>query len=317
MIGYMQSGIPIFPQEASTVAPSVDHLFFYLFGVTAFFAILVFALIFYFAIKYRRRSPDELPPPFHEPMALEITWIVVPFILMMVMFVWGAKIYYREFQPPADAMEIFVVGKQWMWKIQHADGKREIDELHIPVGRPVKLTMTSEDVIHDFFVPAFRVKKDVVPGHYSTMWFEATKVGRYRFFCSQYCGAHHASMRGYVYVMTPSDYERWLTGGVKAESMAAAGAELYQRLACVTCHGTGKGPPFRGIYGKPVKLSDGRSVMVDDPYIRESILYPSAKIVAGYSPIMPTFKGQVSEEQVLQLIAYIKSLSAAEKETSQ
>lgn len=313
----MQQAIPIFPREASTFAPSVDHFFFYLVSVTGFFAILVFVLIFYFAVKYRRRSPDEIPPAFHEPLALEITWIVVPSLLMLVMFLWGAKIYFREFQPPANAMEIFVVGKQWMWQIQHPDGRREIDELHIPVGRPIKLTMTSMDVIHDFFVPAFRVKKDVVPGTYTTLWFEATKVGRYHFFCSQYCGAHHASMRGWVYVMTPRDFERWQAGGVKEVSMADAGADLYQKLACITCHGTGKGPPFRGLYGKPVKLSDGRTVIADDAYIRESIVDPSAKIVEGYPPIMPTFKGQVNEEQLLQLIAYIKALSGGQKEAAQ
>jgi cytochrome c oxidase subunit 2 len=209
-------------------------------------------------------------------------------------------------------MEIFVIGKQWMWKLQHPEGPMEINELHVPVGRPVKLTMTSEDVIHNFYVPAFRVQKDVVPGMYTSIWFQATETGRYHFFCNSYCGTNHALMGGYVTVMKPGDYEQWLSGGIRGESMVSAGAKLYEQLACITCHGTGKGPPFVDLLGRTVKLSDGTTVIADEAYIRESILYPSAKIVAGYQPIMPTYKGQVTEEQLLQLITYIKSLSSGE-----
>ncbi len=308
----MWHGFPLRPDQISTIAQGVDHLYYFLTAVDLFFTAGIFLTIFYFAIRYRRRSEDEQPPRIEGNLALEITWSVVPALLCGVMFVWGSSLYIRNSRPPEAATEIFVIGKQWMWHLQHPEGPREINELHVPVGRPIKLTMTSEDVIHDFFVPAFRVKKDVVPGRYSTIWFQATKTGRYRFFCAQYCGTFHSHMTGWVEVMTPEEYEHWLSGGVKTESMAAAGAALYQQFGCVTCHGTGKGPPFTNLYGNPVKLDNGQTVVADDAYLRESILDPSAKIVAGYSPIMPTFRGQISEEQILQIIAYIKSLSTAE-----
>lgn len=312
----MKPGFALTPNQASNFAPNVDHLFYFLVSVTGFFTLLIFALIFYFAIKYRRRSPDEIPPRTHESFKLEALWIGVPFLLMMVMFTWGASIYYQEHMPPKNAMEIFVVGKQWMWKLQHPEGKREINELHVPVGRAVRLTMTSEDVIHDFFIPAFRVKNDVIPGRYTSLWFEATKVGTYHLFCSQYCGVNHSQMKGWVVVMNPADYEQWLTGGARGETMAQFGERQFQQLACATCHkadNTGRGPTLVGLYGKPVLLTDGATVTADDGYLRESILRPAAKVVAAYQPIMPTFQGQVSEESVLQLIAYIKSLKAPER----
>lgn len=313
----MSSGFPISPVEASTVAPSVDHLFYFLTAVSIFFSALIFLLIFYFAVKYRRRSKDE-PPPKHQiidNLRLEILWTAIPLVLVGVMYVWGANIYVRDARAPKNATEVFVIGKQWMWQIEHANGKREINALHIPVGVPIKLTMTSQDVIHDFFVPSFRVKNDVLPGRYTTEWFEATKIGKYHFFCDQYCGMGHSLMRGYVYVMSAHGYQRWLRHGVTGTTMAEQGEKLYQQFGCITCHGTGKGPSFVGLYGKPVKLSDGTTVTANDSYLRESILYPTSQIVNGYKPIMPTFLGQVSEEEVLQLIAYIKSLGSQERNT--
>jgi cytochrome c oxidase subunit 2 len=208
-------------------------------------------------------------------------------------------------------MEIYVVGKQWMWKVQHQDGAREINELHVPVGRPVKLIMGSEDVIHSFFIPDFRAKADVIPGRYNTMWFTASKPGRYHLFCTQYCGAKHSNMIGWVTAMDAGDYQAWLSGGSSGGSMADSGAKLFQDLACASCHlenGQGRGPVLKGIYGHQVLLQTGESVIVDDAYIRESILSPQAKIVAGFSTTMPTFQGLVTEEQLLQLIAYVKSL---------
>lgn len=308
----MWSGFPLRPDQASTIAEGFDHLFYFETAVAIFFAVLIFSTIFYFAVKYRRRSPDERPAEIEGSLALELTWTLIPAALCAIMFYWGSSLYFTNSRPPTAALEVFVVGKQWMWHLQHAEGPREINELHVPVGRPIKLTMTSEDVIHDFFVPAFRVKHDVVPGQYYSIWFQATKIGKYHFFCAQYCGAQHSSMIGWVYVMSEVDYEKWLTGGVKNVSMAQSGAQLYQKLACITCHGTGRAPAFNGIYGKPVKLTTGQTVTVDDAYIRESIIEPSAKIVDGYNPIMPTFKGQVSEEELLQLIAFIKSLGTEE-----
>jgi cytochrome c oxidase subunit II len=307
----MLQGFPIRPVQASTFAANIDHIYWFLTAIDLFFTALIFGFIFYFAVRYRRRAANEKATQIEGNIPLEILWTIIPLGLTVLVFVWGTSLYIKNARPPRNAMEIFVVGKQWMWKIQHPEGVMEIDELHIPVGQPVKLTMTSEDVIHDFSVPAFRVKKDVVPGIYTTEWFEATKVGRFRFYCDQYCGTNHSKMTGEVVVMNPVDYEQWLSGGVRgAPSMVMAGAELYDKLTCVTCHGTGKGPSFIDVYGNPVKLADGRTVIADDEYIRESILEPGAKIVAGYQPIMPTFKGQVTEEQILQLIAYIKNIKS-------
>jgi cytochrome c oxidase subunit 2 len=232
----------------------------------------------------------------------------------MAMFAWGAAVYVDYRHAPPDTLDIYVVGKQWMWKIQQPNGRREINELHVPVGRDVKLILASEDVIHDFFVPAFRVKMDVVPGHYNTMWFRPTKAGHYHFFCSQYCGTNHAVMGGYVTVMEPSDYAAWLSGSSGAEeNPVAAGEKLFADKACITCHlsnGTGRAPSLNGVYDGTVRLSDGSTVTADDAYIRESILKPAAKIVVGYQPVMPSFDGQLTEEQILSLTAYIKSLQS-------
>ncbi len=308
----MWQGFPLRPDQASTIARGVDHLYYFLTAVDLFFTALIFLTIFYLAVKYRRRSEGERAPQISEFLPIEVAWTVIPLGLCAVMYLWGSSLYIRNSRPPAASTEVFVIGKQWMWHLQHPEGVREINELHVPVGRPVKLTMASDDVIHDFFIPAFRVKEDVVPGRYSSIWFEATKTGRYHFFCAQYCGVYHSRMTGWLIVMDPVDYQHWLSGSIKGESMAAAGAELYQQFGCVTCHGTGKGPSFVGLYSKLVLLSTGQSVIADEDYLRESILDPSAKIVNGYPAIMPTFRGQISEEQILQIIAYIKSLGGEE-----
>ena len=305
-------GLPrLFPVQASTFAPDVDHLLYFLLAVAAFFTLAIFCSIFYFAIHYRRRSESELPRAIHGGMALEILWRVIPFGLTMVMFTWGASIYFNESRPPDNALDVYVVGKQWMWKLEHLGGQREINELHIPVGRAVRLTMTSEDAIHSFFVPAFRTKQDAVPGRYTTTWFTPTKVGKYHLFCAEYCGTNHSRMGGWVYAMAPRDYEAWLSGGASGGSLAENGQKLFDELACGNCHkpdGSGRCPSLTGLFGKTVQLAGGATVKADEGYIRESILQPQAKIVAGYGPIMPTFQGLVTEEGVLQLIEYIKSL---------
>jgi cytochrome c oxidase subunit II len=303
--------LSLFPEQASNFAPGVDHLLYYLLAVSAFFTVAIFSAIFYFAVRYRRRSERELPREVHAGLALEIVWSVIPFGLTMVMFTWGASIFFNESRPPADAMQIYVVGKQWMWKLQHREGQHEINELHVPVGRPVRLTLTSEDAIHSFYVPAFRVKEDAVPGRYSTIWFTATKPGRYHLFCAEYCGTNHSRMIGWVYAMEPQDFEDWLSGGRSSGSMAENGEKLFQQLACGNCHktdGSGRCPVLVGLYGKTVPLVGGQTVKADEAYIRESILRPEAKIVAGYQPVMPTFQGLVTEEGVTQLVEYIKSL---------
>jgi cytochrome c oxidase subunit II len=304
-------GLRWLPEQASTVAAKVDALFLFLVVVSLCFAGVIFLLVTVFAVRYRRRSEADRPAAIHGSLILESLWTGIPLVIALAIFVWGAYLYFVIWSPPAAATEIYVVGKQWMWKLQHPGGQREINELHVPAHRPIRLTMTSEDVIHSFFVPAFRVKADVVPGKYTSVWFEATKPGEYHLFCSQYCGTSHAVMGGRIVVMEPADFERWLTGEVAEESLPAAGEKLFARLGCHTCHradGTGRGPSLVGRFGKSEKLTSGDSVVVDESYVRESILNPQAKLVAGYPPIMPTFKGLVAEEQLLQLLAYIKSL---------
>jgi len=228
-------------------------------------------------------------------------------------------VFFEQYKPPTNAIEVYVVGKQWMWKLQHATGQREINELHVPVGRKVKLIMTSEDVIHDFFVPAFRTKADVVPGRYTTMWFEATKAGQYHLFCAEYCGMNHSGMTGSVIVMEPRDFDNWLSGNTGNMTPATAGQQLYQTLGCASCHGAngegGRGPALTGTFGSQVSLANGGAVIADEAYLRESIINPQAKIVTGFGPIMPTFQGQVSEDQLMQLVAYIKSLHVGGQQT--
>jgi cytochrome c oxidase subunit II len=307
------SGIPLFPFAASTIASRVDALYLFLIAVTAFFSLLIAGLIVYFAVKYRRRSPEAVGERIRESVILEVGWTVVPFLITMVIFVWGASVYFAMATPPAETLNIYVVGKQWMWKFQHLDGQREINELHVPVGRNVKLITTSEDVIHDLFVPAFRIKADVLPGRYVSIWFHATTPGRYHLFCAEYCGTRHSGMIGDVIVMEANEYQEWLSGGGPGGSLASAGESLFVDLACNTCHrpdSGGRGPVLNGLFGKNITTDTGEMVLVDEAYIRESILNPSAKVSAGYQPIMPTFQGLVTEEGLLELIEYVKTLKA-------
>jgi cytochrome c oxidase subunit 2 len=310
----MWTGTPLFPENASTMASRVDLLYFFLLAVAAFFSLLIAGLIVFYAIRYKRRSSADIGSETHGGLALELTWSIIPFLITMVIFVWGASVFFAMARPPDETLNIYVVGKQWMWKFQHLDGQREINELHVPLGRPVKLIMTSEDVIHDVFVPAFRVKADVLPGRYTNIWFEATKAGRYHLFCAEYCGTKHSGMTGEVIVMDPTEYQAWLSGGGPEGSLAEGGAKLFASLACNTCHrpdAQGRGPALEGLFGKTVTLQSGERVIADEAYVRESILNPSAKITAGFQPIMPTFQGLVTEEQLLELIEYVKSLQAA------
>jgi cytochrome c oxidase subunit 2 len=306
------SDLSLFPPSASTVSAEVDMLFFYIASVCAFFFVLIFALLVWFAVKYRRSEQGEVVPQVHGNIPLELFWTAVPLVLVLSFFAWGADLFFRIKTPPTDPLEVYVVGKQWMWKIQHQQGPREINHLHIPVDTPVKLTMTSEDVIHSFYVPAFRVKQDVLPGRYTTLWFEATKVGEYHLFCTEYCGTEHAGMGGSVIVMEREDYEAWLSGGAAGESLVVAGERLFGQLGCQTCHGDqpgARGPSLSGVFGSEVQLSTGQVVVADDAYLRESIMSPQAKLVNGYEPIMPQYPGIISEEGLLQLIAYVKSLA--------
>jgi cytochrome c oxidase subunit II len=306
----MLNNFPLWPQQASTLAHRVDALYIFLLVVTGMMALLVFVFVIFFAARYRHR-PGVLAEQIEGSTALEVTWSAIPFLIFMVIFAWGALVYFKERTPPADATEVYVVAKQWMWKVEHAEGQREINELHVPVGRDVKLIMTSQDVIHSFFVPAFRMKQDVVPGRYTVAWFRATKPGTYHLFCTQYCGTLHSGMIGSIIVQEPAQYEAWMSGGTTGP-LSATGEKIFAELGCVTCHRTdsqGRGPNLQGVFGKPVQLEDGRTVTADENYIRECILDPGSKRVKGFQPIMPTFQGLVSEEQVNALVAYVKSLA--------
>jgi cytochrome c oxidase subunit II len=308
----MFNNFPLWPDRASTMAGNVDALFIFLLIVCGMMTALIFTAIIYFAARYRKQEgvPAE---QIEGSTPLEITWSVIPFFVFMAIFVWGAVVYFKSRTPPRDSTEVYVVAKQWMWKLEHAEGQREINELHVPVNRDIKLIMTSQDVIHSFFVPAFRMKQDVVPGRYTVAWFRATKPGTYHLFCTQYCGTQHSGMIGNIVVMDPAQYEAWMSGGSNGP-LSASGEKVFAELGCATCHRTdtqGRGPNLMGVFGKPVLLEDGRTVTADENYIRESILDPGAKVVKGFKPVMPTFQGLVSEEQLNALIAYVKSLSSA------
>lgn len=295
------------------MAPAVDNLYFFIVAVTAFFALLVVVLVIYFAIKYRDDTGLKVGAPITGSIPLEIGWSIVPFLVAMVIFVWATVVFFQIVRPPDQTLEIYATGKRWMWRYQHVDGQREINQLHVPVNRPVKITFTSEDVLHSLYLPAFRVKADAIPGRYSSIWFTATKTGEYHLFCAEYCGTRHSGMIGSVYVMEEDDYQEWLAGGGLTGSMSARGEQLFQQLACNTCHrgdGTGRGPALAGVFGAQVELEDGRTVLADESYIRNSILNPQSQIVAGYQPLMPTFQGLINEEGVMSLIEYVKSLPA-------
>src|SRR6202521_4920018 len=283
-------------------------------AICLFFAVAVTAAIVIFFFKFPRKQPNAVGVPIHGDSRLEAAWGITPLFFSMGSLSGGAVVYVDYRHAPQDTLDVYVIGKQWMWKAQQPNGLKEINELHVPVGRNIRLILASEDVIHDFFVPAFRVKMDVVPGHYNTMWFRPTKPGRYHFFCSQYCGTNHAIMGGWVTVMEPSDFAAWLSGSSGGSTNpVVAGEKLFAEKACITCHvpdGTGRSPSLNGVYGAQVLLDRKSTVTADDAYIRESILQPNAKIVAGYLPLMPTFQGQLTEEQILSLTAYIKSLQS-------
>jgi cytochrome c oxidase subunit 2 len=319
----------LMPQQASSIAGEVDALYLFLIALTAFFSLLIGGLVIGFAVRYRR-GRNRKATQIEGSLVLELLWTGIPFVIAMGIFLWGAKIYLAIARPPDDALEIFVVGKQWMWKLQHMEGRREINELHVPVGQPVKLTMTSEDVIHSFYVPAFRVKQDVLPGRYTTLWFEATQPGSYHLFCAEYCGTEHSRMIGRVVAMEPHDYQEWLTGAATTATAAATGGgagaapatmtdlgkAAFERTGCAACHAVNSaeaaakmiGPPLVGLAGKRVKLQSGVEVAVDEAYLRNSITDPMSEIVEGFQPVMPAYAGRLSEEELLQIIAYIQSL---------
>jgi len=310
----MSSLFQIIPEQASTMAPKVDQLYWFIIGVTAFFGILVSVVVVYFAVKYRTDDPLAVGAPITGSIPLELAWSIIPFLISIVIFVWASQVFFDLYRPPDQTLEIYATGKRWMWKFQHLDGKAEINELHVPVGRPVRVTFTSEDVLHSLYFPSFRTKADAIPGRYSSVWFDATKVGTSHIFCAEYCGTRHSGMIGTVHVMEPADYQAWLSGGGGGGTLAQRGERLFSELACNTCHlgdGSGRGPSLLNKFGTQEQLANGALVNIDESYVRESILTPQMKVVAGFQPVMPTFQGLVNEESVMALIEYVKSLQSS------
>ncbi len=316
---------PLFPDSASTIAPRVDAVFFVLMAITVFFTALIAFLVVFFAIRYREGTRADRSHAFSTNLALEAAWIGIPLVIVLGIFAIGTQVFFEMFNPPRDATPIYVIAKQWMWKVQHPQGRSEINEIHLPVGRPVRLIMTSQDVIHSFYIPAFRTKQDVLPGRQTSLWFEPSKPGRYHLFCAEYCGTDHSRMGGWAVVMEPAEYERWLRGAGSGTSdaypsMASTGARLFEKYHCSGCHGVNsqfRAPKLAGVYGGqvPIMAEDGKSVnfvTADDRYIRDSILLPKTQVVAGFDPVMPSYKDVLKEEEVLQLMEYIKSIGRKE-----
>jgi cytochrome c oxidase subunit 2 len=300
----------LFPAEASTIAPWADALYFFLLLITIVGLTLVGTLVFGFAIRYRKER-NPVATQIEGSTLLEATWTIIPLALFLICFVWGALLYFRIYNPPPNAMNIYVVGKQWMWKAEHPGGQHEINSLHVPVGQPIQLTMISQDVFHSFSIPDFRIKREVIPGRYSTVWFEATTPGTYHLFCTQYCGTKHSGMIGEVTVLSPEDYKKWTEGSTSGMSLAQNGERLFASMGCNACHSgnaAARGPSLAGVYGSKLTLTNGSQVLVNEAYLRDAILNPSQHITAGYAPIMPTYQGQISEEGLIDLVEYLKSL---------
>jgi len=302
----------LFPAEASGIAPYVDALYFFLVAMTIFGTTFVAILLLVFSVRYRREK-NPVATQIEGSTLLEATWTIIPLAIFLVTFVWGALLYFRIYDPPANSMNIYIVGKQWMWKAEHPGGQHEINALHVPTGKPIQLTMISQDVFHSFSIPDFRIKREVIPGRYSTVWFEATQVGTYHLFCTQYCGTQHSGMVGEVTVMTPGDYKKWLEQSNSGQSLAQNGERLFASTGCNSCHnGTAaaRGPSLAGVYGSKLTLTDGRQILVDDAYLRNAILNPSEHVTAGFAPIMPTYQGQISEDGLIDLVEFIKNMQS-------
>ena len=306
------SNFPLFPPEASKIAPQMDALYFFMVLVSLVGLTIVVLLVLSFSLLYhKQRNPHATQ--IEGSTLLEATWTIIPLGLFLIMFVWGALIYFRVYTPPANAMNIYVVGKQWMWKAEHPGGQHEINSLHIPLGRPVQLTLISQDVFHSFSIPAFRVKREAIPGRYTTVWFEATQTGTFHLFCTQYCGTDHSQMIGEVVVMTPEDYKKWLSQSTSGNSLALEGERLFASLSCNACHNStpnARGPNLANVYGSHLTLASGQTVTADEAFLRAAILDPTQNVKQGFVPIMPTYQGQISEDGVIALVEYIKSLDS-------
>jgi cytochrome c oxidase subunit II len=301
----------LFPREASTIAPYMDALYFFLLGMTVTGLLLVGAILLTFSLRYRKEV-HPVATQIEGSTLLEATWTIIPLGIFLVAFVWGALLYFRIYTPPVNAMNIYVVGKQWMWKAEHPGGQHEINALHVPTGQPIQLTMISQDVFHSFSIPDFRIKREVIPGRYSTVWFEATTPGTYHLFCTQYCGTNHSAMIGEITALSPADYRKWTQESTSGMSLAQNGERLFASMGCNACHsGTAaaRGPNLAGVYGSKLTLTNGSQVLVNEAYLRDAILNPSQHVTAGYAPIMPTYQGQISEDGLIDIVEYLKTLN--------
>lgn len=306
------NSLDLLPPTASAYASELNAFFWVMCALCGAVALSIALFIVYCCIRYSRKDPNELPVQINGNHKVEAAWTIGPLIIFLGMFGWGAKTYFDVEQPPPNTDNIYVVGKQWMWKLEHPNGIREINTLHIPAGRPVRLTMISEDVVHSFFVPAFRAKQDVLPNRYTTTWFKPTKAGKYHLLCSEYCGAKHSGMIGWVYVMNPRDYQLWVDQSGSEGSLASKGEKYFHQFGCAGCHrydGHGPGPDLKGVYGTQVKLANGITTIAGESYIRSCIMGTKGGPVLGFAPgIMPSFQGQISEDQLVALVAYIKAM---------
>jgi cytochrome c oxidase subunit 2 len=302
----------LYPPEASKIAPEMDALYFFMVLVSMIGMTIVILLVTSFSIMYsKKRHPVAVQ--IEGSTMLEATWTIIPLGLFLIMFVWGALIYFRVYTPPANAMNIYVVGKQWMWKAEHPGGQHEINSLHVPTGRAVQLTLISQDVFHSFSIPAFRVKREAIPGRYTTVWFEATTPGTYHLFCTQYCGTDHSHMVGDIVVMTPDDFRKWLASSTSGASLAQNGERLFASLSCAACHNArpdARGPSLANVYGAKLTMANGHTTIVDEAFLRDAILNPSQHVTQGYAPIMPTYQGQISEDGVIALVEFLKNLNS-------
>ncbi len=307
---------PFFPDQASTLAPGIDNIYFMWTALSVVVSLIIAVLIVIFAIRYRTGSAADRRSATREEQErilkrVEFAWQAVPMAIFVAMFFWSTEIYYRSVSVPANAIPVYVVGKQWMWHLEHAGGQREIDELHVPLGQPVELIMTSQDVLHSFSIPGFRVKQDVLPGRYTTIWFEATRAGDFHLFCTQFCGADHSRMVGRVVVLPPADFEKWLAARAGGGTMAAQGQVRFREFGCSGCHGPNaavRAPRLEGLFGRPVRLQDGQTAVADERFIRDAVFTPNRSVPAGYDATMPSYRGQMNEEQLLEIIAYVKSM---------
>ena len=319
------NSLPFFPTRASTIGGPIDHLYFAWLILAGIVSIAVALTMIGFAIRYRRGSPASrvIAGPAEHARSMhhiEITWTIVPLVLFLGMFAWSAEVYYRSIRVPGNALPVYVVAKQWMWHAEHPAGEREINELHVPVDRPVELVMTSQDVIHSLSIPEFRIKQDVLPGRYTTLSFTADRPGEYRLYCTQFCGTSHSHMVGRVVVMEPVAYGEWLSAHANVPTMAARGERRYQELGCDSCHGAQAvvhAPKLEGLFGRPIPLSDGRTVLADERFIRDAVLLPNENVPAGYEANMPSYRGRISEEELLDIIEYVKSKGNATHEDGQ